>query len=46
MNLLLRLLLLIGGILVFPGAVLVVGLGGFAILDPVGTKMADDADPF
>ena len=46
MNLLLRLLLLIGGIFVSLGGLLGVGMGILAILDPVGTKLADDTDPF
>lgn len=39
-------LLLIGGILLCLGGLAGVGMGVIAILDPIGTKMADDADPF
>jgi O-antigen ligase len=45
-NLFSRLLLLVGGILLSLGGLVGIGLGLIAIIDPVGTKMADDSDPF
>lgn len=46
MNLFARLLLLLGGILVCFVGLAGMAVGVIAILDPVGTKMADDSDPF